>query len=211
MPAGQFADLSDFVGEVDGDPIVLPVRGVAFTFPGSPSIADGLRIRTLRKEYEQTSAARLAWVRDAQAAEKAGSEIPPAPNLAGQVLLDDDQEAAMYRRFIPDLEFARMEEHAVTIAEYKRIGETLFACYMYGTDVARLTWDGTLAALLDPPKAPANREARRRSARTSSTAKSPSTSTSARNRPAKAARGGTPSTRRGRSSKASSTPATGST
>lgn len=210
MPAGQFADLSDFVGEVGGDPIVLPVRGVAFTFPGSPSIADGLRIRALRKEYEQASSARLAWIREAQAAEKAGAEIQPAPNLAGRVLLDDDAEAAMYRRFIPDPEFTRMEEHRVTIAEYKRIGETLFACYMYGTDVARLTWDGTLAALLDPPKAPANREARRRSARMSSTAKSPSTSTSPRKRPP-AARGGTPSTKRGRSSKASSIPATEST
>jgi len=206
VTVGQFTDLADFVGEVGGDPIVLPVRGVDFTFPASPSIADGLRIRVLRKAYEQASAERFAWLRQAQQAESAGELVPAPPDIAGRVLLDDDAEAAMYRRFIPDDVYEAMQDHRVTIAEYQRIGETLFAIYMYGSDVGLTVWNGTVAALLDPPKAPANREARRRSARTSSKTKSPSTSTPRKPTP-RAGRGGTPSTKRGQSSKASSTPA----
>lgn len=111
-----FPDLSEYLPDAAGDPIVLPIRGHAYTFPPTVSLALGLELRRVRAAFAD-------------------------PNRKpGDVLIDD--EAAFYARLIGEEMLDRMQADGVRFDEYQRVGNTLMCAYLFGVKVAQVMWTG---------------------------------------------------------------------
>lgn len=119
MPA--FSDVTDFLAEVNGEPLELPLRGQVYRFSGSPPIAEALTLREIqRKMYAQ-----------------ARGDIP-----AETVVVPS--EAEFYDRLLGD-QLPLMIQNGVTDAEKDHLALTVLMYYLQGSDAAEKHWTGELA------------------------------------------------------------------
>jgi hypothetical protein len=115
-----FPDNTDFIAEVNGETIDLPLRGKVFRFSGSPSLAEGAQLLEMRRKIEAV----------------AKGELPP------ETIVIDDQRA-LYVRLIGD-QYDALTAAGVTEAELALIGSTLLNSYLYGYEAGVQTWTGAL-------------------------------------------------------------------
>ncbi|ACU35582.1 DUF7426 family protein [Actinosynnema mirum] len=118
-----FPDLATFRSEMEGEPLVLPVNGVTYSFPASIPARTALALVTARAIAQRVTAGEMV-----DPAEIASNEAH-----AGQVL--DDLLA-------PELD--RMLANGLTQTDLNAVGETLMAWHMGGADMALNRWQGKL-------------------------------------------------------------------
>jgi hypothetical protein len=172
VPASPFRDLAEFVTEAP--PIVLPIKGTAYAFPGTVS---GWAYLLCQRMFSTV----LAAERAGEAPTLAGLAADLAPDA--DVLSDMDQPG-LERELYGDQRDALYRLDSATI---QHVLVTLAAWHALGPEIAVMVWEA-------PGNRPApNRAARRAGAKPagSKTRRRASTSgtTSARTRTASASRG----------------------
>ena len=189
----RYGDCADWITEQLAEPIVLTVRGRDWTFPGATDdlpVAKGLQLL----QYQQAIEANLDAVKRGEPADLD--------------LISEAKQHDISKAIVGDDLYAEMLEE-LTAREFNHVTNTLLLHYMYGSEYAQQAWAGTLERATESlgetlgltvssstPMAP-----------TGSTPTSTSTPASARG----GRRRGAQSSRRGSSSKRTSTPSTGST
>jgi hypothetical protein len=114
-----FSDVSDFLAEVNGEPLDLPVRGKVFRFSGSPPFAQVAELREIQRKLD---------------AQRRG-EIP-----ADTVVVPSEDE--FYERLIAE-QAEQMAAAGVTTAEKGHVALTILVYYTQGADAAERYWTGT--------------------------------------------------------------------
>ena len=122
-----FGDASDFLAEVNGEPLTLPLRGHMFVFSGTPSMAQGARLRPLQKQMADQLARRLR-----------GEQV------ADELAVPDDEE--FYDSLLGN-QLAPMADAGCTDAEKTHVALTVLMYYLYGSQVAERHWTGALAKM----------------------------------------------------------------
>lgn len=184
----KFSDAADWVAEQFADPLEFTIRGHTFTFPppSALTVAQGVKIVAFRDQATDL-------IQRAQAGETVDmSGIDVAAQLA----------------FVEDLLGERreqMREH-LTQLEYERMSNAVLLTYLYGSEYGQQAWDGTLDQARDSLGETLGLTEK------SSTPKAPTgstpTSTSKPEPERGARRRGSPSAKRGRASKPTSTATT---
>ncbi len=118
MPA--FTDVSDFLTEVNGEPLDLPVRGRVFRFSGSPPMAQVAELREVQRKLTA----------------QAKGEIP-----ATTVVIPSEDE--FYDRLIAE-QAEQMAAAGVTDAEKAHVALTVLIYYTQGAAAAERYWSGQI-------------------------------------------------------------------
>ena len=119
-----FSDNSDWLAEVNGEPLELPLRGRVFRFSGSPTIAQGVRLKQIQTDMREAMARHLRG--------EVGADAVAVP---------DDQQ--FYDELLGD-QLAAMTEAGCTDAEKNHVAVTVLVYYLQGAQMAELHWTGKL-------------------------------------------------------------------
>lgn len=164
-----FPELRAFRSEVDGDPLVLPIRGTEYAFSKSIPMRAGIMLV------------------EAQAIVKSAAAEGREPDEQPFTAADEQQ---LRRDLIGD-QWDRLLADGVHAAEVEHVYRTLVTWHLSGEDAARLVWTDGQGNDASPPASSASTA--RTTSRSSSTRK-----TSRASKPKAAARsGGATSSRRG--------------
>lgn len=116
-----FRDLDEFLAV---EPLVLPIRGRDYAFPGEVSGRTWLKVQALGKQYEA-----------AQRARSQGGSV----DLEAEVVSDLDEEAFLRELCGPTLD--EMLEDGVTSEELKLVLATLVAYHLSDLETAEAVWN----------------------------------------------------------------------
>jgi hypothetical protein len=165
----SFRDLDEFLVV---EPLVLPIRGKEYSFPGSVSARVWLQLQSMSEQMQlQQDAARR------------GEDYAPDNEL-----VNDTDEAAMRAEMFGDAE-QEMVDDGLSSAHIKAVFFTLIAFHLSGREAAEVVWDaqgGSAApnraqrrsqSKKQPPAASRASSSAPRSSRATSSAGTPSSST----------------------------------
>lgn len=131
-----FRDLDEFLVV---EPIVLPIRGKAYAFPGSVSARTWLRLQRINEKMT---------------AVRAGQDVDPDDEVASDV---DEQD--MMAEMMGDVQ-DEMIDDGLTSAHIKAVFYTLIAFHLSGQAAAEAVWEAQGAGELEGKASP-NRAERR--------------------------------------------------
>lgn len=137
-----FRDLDEFL---EVEPLVLPIRGKEYKFPGEISARAWLLVQRLGERYER-----------ARRDKEAGREPDP-----DEEVLSDGDESMLRAEMFGDVE-EEMTADGLTSAHMKRVFLTLIAFHLSGVEAAEAVWNNV-------GEAPAPNRATRRKAQAKST------------------------------------------